>query len=173
MISTRQESLCLVRFMHLLCTDPFINCYFITARKRSLRRLCFDRCLSFYREGVCIQGGLHLGAEGLHLGGGGRHPGGDCIQGSGVCIQGEGVCIQRREGLHPGGRVCTQGGLHPGGREVCIRGGWADPPPPTIGYYEIRSTSERYASYWNAFLLIHIVCVLFVFIWIHFVYKLN
>ena len=48
---------------------------------------------------------------------------------TGVCLS-TGVCIQR-------------GGLH--------LGGWADPPP--IGYYGTRSTSGRYASYWNAFLL--------------------
>ena len=36
----------------------------------------------------------------------------------------------------------------------CIQGAgdWADPPP--IGYYGIRSTSGRYESYWNAFLLL-------------------
>ena len=37
---------------------------------------------------------------------------------------------------------------------VCIQGGWADPPPRYMGYYEIRSTSGRYASYWSAFLLL-------------------
>ena len=37
-----------------------------------------------------------------------------------------------------------RGGLHPG------RGIWQTPPP--IAYYGIRSTSGRYASYWNAFL---------------------
>ena len=32
---------------------------------------------------------------------------------------------------------------------------WAEPPVPhTHEYYEIRSTSGRYASYWNAFLFI-------------------
>ena len=31
-------------------------------------------------------------------------------------------------------------------------GGWEDPPP--IGYYGIRSTSGRYASYGNAFLFL-------------------
>ena len=40
------------------------------------------------------------------------------------------------------GGVCIQGGLHRGvGR------------PPQIGYCRIRSTSGRYASYWNEFLL--------------------
>ena len=37
---------------------------------------------------------------------------------------------------------------------VYIRGlGWAEPSPPPE-HYRIRSTSGRYASYWNAFLLI-------------------
>ena len=39
---------------------------------------------------------------------------------------------------------------------VCIQGerGWADTSPPRyMGYYGIRSTSDRYASYWNAFLV--------------------
>ena len=39
-------------------------------------------------------------------------------------------------------------GLHTGG-SASRKGGWADPP---IAYYGIRSTSGRYASYWNAFL---------------------
>ena len=44
----------------------------------------------------------------------------------------------------------VHGGGLPGG--VCIQGYWAD-PPPQIGYYGVRSTSGRYASYWNAFLV--------------------
>ena len=64
-------------------------------------------------------------------------------------------------GLHPG-RVCPQGGGSASGGSAsgwgciggfCIQGfyihrGWADPPE----YYMIRSTSGRYASYWNTFL---------------------
>ena len=88
--------------------------------------------------------------------------------------QGQGVgfpaCTGKGEGsasravgyLHPGG-----GDMHPGKRGVCIQGagrsasmgrgsasgeGWADPPPRYMGYYGIRSTSRRYASYGNAFL---------------------
>ena len=44
-------------------------------------------------------------------------------------------------------------------RGVCIGGGWGGRGvgqtllPRHIGYYGIRSTSGRYASYWNAFLL--------------------
>ena len=66
--------------------------------------------------------------------------------------------------------VCIQGGLPPGGgsasrrglclQGVCLHGGLhplevgPDPPPRYMGYYGIRSTSRRYASYWNAFLFL-------------------
>ena len=55
-----------------------------------------------------------------------------------------------RWGLHIGGS--TYRGLHPG---VCI---WGDSTftggvSRLPGYYGIRSTSGRYASYWNVFLL--------------------
>ena len=51
---------------------------------------------------------------------------------SGVCIQG--VCLQW---------VLRPGGLHPGvlGKPPLLR---------YMGYYGVRSTSRRYASYWNA-----------------------
>ena len=65
---------------------PVVTLRFITARKRSLRRLCFYTCLSVSHSvegclhpgggrGVCIQGGLHpggsasIGRGGIHLGG--------------------------------------------------------------------------------------------------------
>ena len=41
------------------------------------------------------------------------------------------------------------GGFASRGRGV----GQTPPPPRYMGYYGIRSTSERYASYWNAFLV--------------------
>ena len=49
------------------------------------------------------------------------------------------------DSVHSGGVVSAplHAGIHPPGPE-------ADTPPP--GYYRIRSTSGRYASYWNAFL---------------------
>ena len=61
-----------------------------TARKRSLRRLCFYRCVS-------VQGG------GLHPGGGGFS-----IQEGGFSIRGGGV-------LHPGGVLLRGGFSIPGG----------------------------------------------------------
>ena len=59
-------------------------------------------------------------------------------------------------GLHPGGSASTQGVyIHPGG--FCIQGGsesrgfYIQGRSP-MGYYGMRSTSGRYAFYWNAFL---------------------
>ena len=56
-----------------------------------------------------------------------------------------------RGSLHPRGSAsrasASKEGLHSGGG-FYIQGGWQTSPP---GYYGIRSTSERYASYWNAF----------------------
>ena len=94
-----------------------------------------------------------------------------------VCIQREsasrgsaskGVCIQGNWEDHP---ASAYGGLHPDGLNtppsVGRPGGWycmhrwlGRPPPPsqdtedTMRYYEIQSTSRRYASHWNAFLLV-------------------
>ena len=48
-----------------------------------------------------------------------------------------------RWGVRWQGICIGEGGLHPWG---------LGRPPPPIGYYGIRSTSGRYASYWNAFL---------------------
>ena len=41
---------------------------FITARKRSLQRLCFHRCLSVHR-GACVAGGVCMGEGHAWLGG--------------------------------------------------------------------------------------------------------
>ena len=72
----------------------------ITARKRSLRRLCFYRCLS-------VQGGFSIGGV--------LHPGGGCsIQGGILHLGGFSI---------PGGSPCG-GVLHPGGlsiRSMCGR----------------------------------------------------
>ena len=132
-----------------------------TARKRSLRRLCFHRCLSVHRGvSVSVQGGLHHGVE---------------ISLQGVSIQGRlwpGVSLSRgslsggflsgrslsggslsREGLCPGGSLSRGfcpgglclGGLCPGG--ICPGRSLSWRPPHTV-------MSRRNASYWNAFLFI-------------------
>ena len=53
-----------------------------------------------------------------------------------------GVC------LSTGGVSCVAGGKH--GKGACVVEGRVCPPPGR--YYQIRSMSRRYASYWNAFL---------------------
>ena len=76
---------------------------FITARKRSLRRLCFYRCLSVHRGG----GVLHPGG-GFSIGGGSPSRGGS-PSGGGV--------------LHPGGGSPSgqcAGGTHPTGMHSCF-----------------------------------------------------
>ena len=88
----------------------------------------------------------------LSTGGGVACVAGGCVggvHGRGACVAGGcawwghvsqwGVCMA-------GGRMHGQGGTcH--GRGVCVVGGMH------ARYYEIRSMSGRYASYWNAFLL--------------------
>ena len=100
---------------------------------------------------------------------GGVCRGGVCL--GGVCPEGclpgrslplvLGLCLPprggrhnpRTRGRHPPRR--TRGRHPPMGSE-------ADTPPgtrgrhPPVRYYRIRSTSGRYASYWNAFLLLHV-----------------
>ena len=78
---------------------------YFTARKRSLRRLCFHRCLSVHGGGPCVAGGA-------------------CMAGGHVW----------QRGMWPGGHA------------------WHTRPPGR--YYEIRSMSGRYASYWNDFLFL-------------------
>ena len=73
----------------------FINCLF-TARKRSLRMLCFHRCLSVHRKGVrgggqaCVVGGRYAWC--VWQGGmcGGRHAWWGCAW-HGACMA-EGAC---------------------------------------------------------------------------------
>ena len=60
---------------------------------------------------------------------------GVCIQGSDVRVQGSGVCIQGRGFASRGGGSASRG-------------------KTTMRYYGIQSTSGRYASYWNASLLV-------------------
>ena len=92
------------------------SCIIFTARKRSLRRLCFYTYLS-----VILFTGEYLG----------RYP----LAGT------------------PPGRGTPPRQVHPPGRYPT----WAGTPRAryTPGrYYQIRSMSRRYASYWNAFLFI-------------------
>ena len=51
-------------------------------------------------------------------------------------------------GIHPSPTQCMLGYTHPL-PSAC----WDTPPPPCAVHAGIRSTSERYASYWNVFLL--------------------
>ena len=93
--------------------------YFITARKRSLRRLCFYTCLSFCPQGGhawLLWGGLHgcWGACVVALGG--MH---GCLGGMRGC---SGACV-----VAPGGHVWfLLGGMHGFFRGACMvfsRGG--------------------------------------------------
>ena len=105
-------------------------CVRITARKRSLQRLCFYTCLSVI----------------LFTGGGGS-PGPQPMEGGGL--------LGGSPGPHPGGDWGSgQRGLHTWGVSRPRLGGWipacteADTPLPADGY-----CCGHYASYWNAFLL--------------------
>ena len=80
-----------------------------TARKRSLRRLCFYRCLSVHRGGCPSKGGFSIR-------GGSPSKGGFSIQG-GFSIRGgspSGGILHPRGVLHPGGSP-SGGVLHPRG----------------------------------------------------------
>ena len=108
---------------------------------------------------------------GLHTGGGGS-----VSRRRGICIQvrrvvlasqyalGRGVCIQGEGGLYPGGGGSAsrlgglsasrvEGGLYLWRGRSASRGGGQIPSPRYMGYYGIRWTNGRHASYWNAFLL--------------------
>ena len=110
-----------------MCFSSNFNSYLLinifTARKRSLRRLCFYRCLSVHRGGVrgCSQGGRERG-----------------------CSRG-GACVVALGGVHG----CSRGGMHGCSRGRMCGCSWGG----MHGFFdEIRSMSGRYASYWNAFL---------------------
>ena len=106
-----------------------LECILVTVRKRSLRRLCFYTCLSVI----------------LFTGGGGVYPSMQLslswCEGS---IQVTSNAWWDRSHDTPPGQV------HP------PRAGtphWVGTPPPGSSVcWEIRATSGRYASYWNAFL---------------------
>ena len=77
---------------------------FITARKRSLGRLCFYRCLSIH-SGACMVGG-HVWQGHAWQGGWGCAWQGACMAEGGYVWQGE--CM-------------AEGGMHD--REACVVGG--------------------------------------------------
>ena len=101
------------------------ECFLINARKWSLRKLCFCRCLSM----GSIQGGLCPGGS---LSGGTSLPRGVYIRERGVSVQG--VSIWGRGSLSMG--ISVWGRLCPG---VLCQG---EP---------LMVTSRQYTSYWNAF----------------------
>ena len=128
--------------------SPIFRCFvrsilIFTARKRSLRRLCFHRCLSVHG------GGLYGGSLS-----------------SVVSVQGRGLCL--REGSLSKGGVSVRGGLCPGGPggslsrgEVSVQGRGLCPGEGSLsrGGVSVSETPRTvtcgwYASYWNAFLLI-------------------
>ena len=153
---------------------------FFTARKRSLRRLCFYRCLSvhmggvrgFIRGGMCgfIWGGMHGFIRGacmvLFRGACMVLFGGPCVVlFGGACM----VLFGGHAWFYLGGvRGFIQGGMrgfirrghawfylggawfYSGGHVWFYSGGRA-------WFFQIRSMSGRYTSYWNAFLLPNIV----------------
>ena len=122
----------------------------ITARKRSLRRLCFYKCLSVHTGGACMRGFIR-GVCGFIRGG--MHV---------VLFGGVWFYVWFYSWFYLGGMhvvlfrgVCAwfySGGMHGfiwGG----VRGFLS-----FFGYNEIRSMSGRYASYWNAFLFCIFFC---------------
>ena len=86
-----------------LITEETMNIFILqnifTARKRSLQRYCFHRCLCVHSGGLCpgrgvsVQGGGSLSREG------GLCPGGVSVRGS----------LSREGGLYPGGGGLCQG----------------------------------------------------------------
>ena len=122
-----------------------LTVWIFTARKRSLRRLCFYRCLSFCpQEGACMVawGACVVARECVVA------PGGACmVAPRGVCVVARGACVvapgRGHASLLLGGHAWFSGGC-----AWFFRGG-------VRGFFdEIRSMTGRYASYWNAFLFV-------------------
>ena len=95
----------------------------VTARKRSLRRLCFYRCLSVHRRGCAwLLGGIH-GCQGV------------CMVAGGVCMVARGRvwlpggvhgcqgCAWLPGGMHGCQRACMAKGVHGKGGGMCSEGG--------------------------------------------------
>ena len=122
-----------------------------TARKRSLRRLCFYTCLSVILFTGGVPGQVHPPGQ-VHHPQAGRPPQAGTPLGrytpmAGVPPPGQvhpplGRYTPPRQ-AHPLAGT-PPGQVHPPGRY---------PPPGSSACWEIRATSGRYASYWNAFLL--------------------
>ena len=117
----------------------FIICI-VTAHKRSLGQgnIFTPVCHSVHRGGVRGCGEPAWLWVGVHGCGGSCVVVGACMVAGGMC--GWGACMV------VGGHAWS-GGMHGCRGEACI------------GYDKIRSMSGRYASYWNAFLFNHVVCV--------------
>ena len=150
----------------------------VTTRKRSLRRLCFYRCLSFILftgRGACV---VLFGGACVVLCGGHApfYSGGACMVlfGGRAWFYSGGVHGFIRGGVRGfiRGAWFYLGGVHgfirgghawfySGGRAWFYSGGhaWFF---QFFGYNEIRSMSGRYASYWNAFLLMIFLILKFI-----------
>ena len=105
--SLRLQDCKIVRICMLLVTH--ILSHVITARKRSLRRLCFYTRLSVCPQGSCLLWGVVPG------------PGG-CLLGGGVWSRGyllRGGCLVET----PPTAIAT-GGVHPTGMHSCFRMQW-------------------------------------------------
>ena len=129
--------------------------WIFTARKRSLRRLCFYRCLSVHRGEPCVVasgGGCVVAQGGVH----GCSSGGACMVALGGW--GEGACmVAPMGGMHGcsrghvwllwgGMRGCSQGGMHGCSQGVCVvapRGACVVAPRGAcMGYDEIRRYNQ-------------------------------
>ena len=72
-----------------------------------------------------------------------------------VCPQGGGVSASVHAGISPRTRQPPGPGTHPPPDQAPIpleQTPWTRQTPPREAHFSIRSTSGRYASYWNAFL---------------------
>ena len=71
-----------------------LECFLVTARKQSLQRLCFYRCLSVHRghawQGACMAGGCAWQGEVCMSGG--MHGMGVCVAGG---VHGRGACVAK------------------------------------------------------------------------------
>ena len=74
-----------------------------TAHKRSLRRLCFYKCVSVHRGGACVVAG------GACIVVGGMHGGGGCAWWQGACVVMGGV-RGGRGSMHGDGGACVVAG---------------------------------------------------------------